>query len=706
MRVQVVEGMRNRSAASQRLRLADVGLMVAGLALGCTDTPTDTATFTVGGTVSGLMGTGLVLGNNGGDELPVSANGLVTFATPLASGAAYGVTVLTQPSSPAQTCGVLHGSGRVSHANITTIEIDCSSNSYRVGGTVSGLIGTGLMVSNNGGDNLSVSADGPITFLTQLASGATYSVSVVNQPTNPDQLCLVASGSGAVVDADVTTVAVTCFLAGPASPILVSSLVPDLPASSSVVGTARRDVTVVYVSLRPETIPDGLTATVSDVQTGSSVTTSMVDGGFDPVAITAIVGDTLTVAVALNGGRSPLLYQHVVAVVERPTVVRTNPPAHKRDVPLNGLIVIVFSEPIDPTTLTGATLQLKQGTTLVPGQLVFADTAHLSARFTPTALLAGGSDYVLTVTQGIRGVSGQSLDSAITVPFTTGTTLPAPGQIIFADTAGANGQTIYAIQPDGNGRRMLIAGSGEAPGLFPLFPWDRLAWSPDAAHFVFQQFGGLWRANADGSAVALLQGPDPGFPDQDNGAPSWSPDGNWISGANFVWYTADQFTGIYLTRADGTGTVIRLTTGYDWWPAWSPDGRQIAFARFYRSYFLNPGTNAGSDIWVMRLDGSRQRSLTTTGWPVSGLSWSPDGSRIAFSADSAGCQAIWIMNADGSGMTRLTPCDAIQRNPSWSPDATTLVFERDRDIYTIKADGSGLTRLTFDANSVCPAWSQ
>lgn len=42
----------DRVAVSQRLRLSDVGLMVAGLALGCTDTPTDTATFTVGGTVS------------------------------------------------------------------------------------------------------------------------------------------------------------------------------------------------------------------------------------------------------------------------------------------------------------------------------------------------------------------------------------------------------------------------------------------------------------------------------------------------------------------------------------------------------------------------------------------------------------------------------------------------------------------------------
>jgi hypothetical protein len=63
------------------------------------------ATYTVGGTVSGLTGSGLVLRNNGGDALPVSASGMFTFATKVANGAAYAVTVSTQPTNPAQTCG-------------------------------------------------------------------------------------------------------------------------------------------------------------------------------------------------------------------------------------------------------------------------------------------------------------------------------------------------------------------------------------------------------------------------------------------------------------------------------------------------------------------------------------------------------------------------------------------------------------------------
>jgi hypothetical protein len=76
----------------------------------------------VGGTVSGLTGSGLVLQDNGGNNLAVSANGLFTFTTALAGGSAYDVTVLTQPSS--QTCSVTSGSGTVI-SNVTNVLVAC-----------------------------------------------------------------------------------------------------------------------------------------------------------------------------------------------------------------------------------------------------------------------------------------------------------------------------------------------------------------------------------------------------------------------------------------------------------------------------------------------------------------------------------------------------------------------------------------------------
>src|SRR5207237_1422033 len=92
-----------------------------------------TPTYSVGGTVSGLSGT-VVLQDNGGDNLSVAANGSFTFATKLASGSAYSVTVLTQPSG--QTCAVTAGTGTIASANVTSVAVACSTNppvTYSVG---------------------------------------------------------------------------------------------------------------------------------------------------------------------------------------------------------------------------------------------------------------------------------------------------------------------------------------------------------------------------------------------------------------------------------------------------------------------------------------------------------------------------------------------------------------------------------------------
>ena len=87
-------------------------------------------TYTVGGTVAGLTGAGLVLQNNNGDSLPVSVSGAFTFTGKLSSGAAYKVTVAMQPSSPTQTCVVANGSGTVGNANVTNVAVTCTSASF------------------------------------------------------------------------------------------------------------------------------------------------------------------------------------------------------------------------------------------------------------------------------------------------------------------------------------------------------------------------------------------------------------------------------------------------------------------------------------------------------------------------------------------------------------------------------------------------
>ena len=163
-------------------------------------------TRTLGGNVSGLsVSESVVLQNNGGDNLTVTSNGSFTFSTPVAQGASYSVTVLTQPAT--QTCTVTNGSGTATTTNITNVQVTCATNAYTVGGTVSGLSGT-VVLQDNGGDNLTINSNGSFTFATPVAQGSTYNVSVLTQPVT--QTCTVTNGSGTMGGANVTNVGLTC----------------------------------------------------------------------------------------------------------------------------------------------------------------------------------------------------------------------------------------------------------------------------------------------------------------------------------------------------------------------------------------------------------------------------------------------------------------------------------------------------------------
>ena len=166
--------------------------------------------YSVGGAVSGLAGSGLVLSLNGGADLPVGTNGSFTFSGTVTSGSAYAVTVKTQPASPSQTCAVTSGSGTMGGSAITNVSVACTTLGYTVGGTVSGLSGTGLTLQLNGADELAINASGNFTLPGYLTSGAAYSVSVKTQPTSPYQTCVATNNAGTISTSSIGNVAVAC----------------------------------------------------------------------------------------------------------------------------------------------------------------------------------------------------------------------------------------------------------------------------------------------------------------------------------------------------------------------------------------------------------------------------------------------------------------------------------------------------------------
>jgi 6-phosphogluconolactonase (cycloisomerase 2 family) len=174
---------------------------------------TGSAQYTVGGTVSGLSGLGLVLVTNRGETLNVGGNGSFTFKTSFPSGSPYYVLVLMQPSTPTQTCLPANAAGTVDNANVTAITVVCKDKTAAVdaiGGMVVGLSGSGLVLRNNGGDALAVSSNGTFAFPTTLPSGSQYDVSVFSPPINPYEDCVVLNGQGTTADGDVANIAVAC----------------------------------------------------------------------------------------------------------------------------------------------------------------------------------------------------------------------------------------------------------------------------------------------------------------------------------------------------------------------------------------------------------------------------------------------------------------------------------------------------------------
>ncbi len=484
----------------------------------------------------------------------------------------------------------------------------------------------------------------------------------------------------------------------PASAIIVSDPVsvplagvpPHVQLGTAGAPTGSGD-SVVYVSLKPGTVSRGLRVEIRNAATGFTRVDPLVAGGLDPVPVVAGVGDTLELTVTDSAGTTK---QGVVAVavLALPIIVRTDPPPRKRDVPLNALMMVVFSEPMTPATVTPLTVQLLRN-----GQPVSATVSLtpelLFATVRPDSLLAPATEYTLLITTAVADLAGSPLKDSALVTFTT---LAGGGNRI-AFVSGRNGNPdIFLMNPDGSAVVNLT--NHPAQDLDP-------AWSPDGGKIAFgsNRGGGcnnLYVMKADGSGVTRLT----------TGAlcdsrPSWSPDGSQIA---FERCCSNEGSDIYVIEADGTN--LRQVTGGGFFisdqPSWSPDGARIAFERYSSLGGELP------DIYVIGVDGTGLTRLTTDPLQDMYPAWSPDGTRIAFMAARDGGGEIYLMNPDGTGLVNLTNHPAPREfGPAWSLDGSRIVFLSARDgndeLFVMNADGSGVLNLTnHPAVDDSPAWAR
>ena len=342
----------------------------------------------------------------------------------------------------------------------------------------------------------------------------------------------------------------------------------------------------------------------------------------------------------------------------------------------------------------------------------------------------------------LSGVAG-----AATFPAADGS---PTGLIAFAsDRAGAF--DVYLANADGSGIRRVTFSGGDSPVWSPdgsriaylragaidvaaadgtaahqAAVGEDAAWSPDGTRLAFEHNWDISIVNADGTGLRRLT--RAARQDDVNtlaALPSWSPDGSKIA--------FERFDGLYEVEV-ASGEVTRVS---DWGvdpssdarPRWSPDGTEIAFIGNCRhcasgstdEYMISPiGTDT---LRIVDVRGGRQRVAAKEADDT--FTWSPDGSRIAFSqpsnAKDNAPSEIYTLPAGGGLPTRVTHSLAGEssESPRWSPDGAWLVFMRNRfpaswyadswDVDVIRPDGSGRAELTgpFPAGGTndAPVWS-
>ncbi len=411
------------------------------------------------------------------------------------------------------------------------------------------------------------------------------------------------------------------------SPIVYELVVSDttshaaLPGSGVALSPSASGSDIVYVSLwSGASSEDGL-ATIRNLRNGSTVTVPVNAGGFDPVAVDAVVGDTIAIVVRDASGAVVFESQRAVAASRRPVVVRTNPPPRKRDVPLNTSVVVVFSEPVAGGTVTRETIRFLRAGQPINGQLVLEGDG-LRAEFRPDGLLASETEYTLLIMNTVKDLEGESLEQSLEVTFTTGATAtqvasvtvaPASASLHFDTTFWAARVQLTATVRDSRGAEITGAG---------------VAWASSNAQVARVDATGLVSGLTSGTATITatvdgLRGTAVITVLPAIASMSFQVDGVPRVGGQYVRVEVGQTARLVATARDASGNLV---TGYrlEWYS--DPHLR------------LTPLAGASADVTPLR-PGEGQAGVCW--YPASGAGW------------SGGCTGVTIQTPDRASVASI-----------------------------------------------------
>ena len=661
-----------------------------------------TNAYIIGGAVSGLNGSGLTLRDNGGDDLSISADGSFTFATAIADGSAYNVTVLSNPTSPSQSCTVSSGAGSVSGGNVTGVTVTCTTNVYTIGGTVSGLTGSGLTLRDNGGDDLPISADGSFTFATAIADGSAYNVTVLSNPASPNQICTVSSGAGSVSGGTVTGIAVTCTntytIGGAVSGLTGAGLVlqdnggDDLPISadgSFTFATAIADGSAYNVTILTQ--PTGQTCTATS-NTGIVSAGNITNVGLTCVESVVLDANPLSRVVSLSwndiGAISYDLYRstdpacdfnNIGACADGTVTAGVSSPYAAAGLTNGTAYYFVLKANLSGAAVSVSNTAVSRPDVLVVNRSVNAiataadGTAYLGGTFTLIGALSGGGVPLSTAAVGL-GIGGY--------PTVTG--------------------TVNAAVPDGSGG-FYIGGSFTQVGgvarnniAHILADGSVSAWDPNANNSVYTlavsgstvYAGGVFTTigGATRNYIAALDAST-----NTNNATAWDPDADntvytlAVSGGTV--YTGGLFTTIggatrnYIAALDAATNTNNAT-------AWDPNANNTVYTLAVSGSTVYAG---GAFLAIGGATRNYIAALNATTNTNNATPWVPSANNLVYaltvSADGSTVYAGGLFTAiGGASRSRIAALDAVANTnnaTAWNPNADNWVYA-----LAVSADGS------------------
>ena len=340
-----------------------------------------------------------------------------------------------------------------------------------------------------------------------------------------------------------------------------------------------------------------------------------------------------------------------------------------------------------------------------------------------TALVSGF--FLMAATSECEAADSRSREmlveskGVIPPPIGVPRTSPDGSYIVFSEVSPSHlsgfVQRVFSVRTDGS-RLYQIPDGPSAPGYFIQdFAPDI---SPDGSRIVYSTFrystGMPWNrvhsyeiatAKPDGSDAKRLTRNE-----YDDVAPVWSPDGRRIA---FVSDRDGYPQGMYTMNSDGSD-VRRIAPGSGGSPTliWSPDGRHIAFSQSDRGEWDTESNGYIGTVYFVAIvgsEGSGYRRVIESDSLISGLTWSPDGSRMAFFTTQDKKNTLYIVGADGSNVQRVV-ITSIPESPqvnlsvdipvsklAWSPDGRRLAFlmrqDKKNTLYIVNADGSNVQQV-------------